>query len=933
VGGRHRLVITVDDVQVVDEPSAAALTALAIDGAGASVVVAFGRRTTDPFDAEAVLRTLTATTDHILLENLDAHGMTDLVHALIGDLRHAARFTDWLHGLTGGNPRRTIDLVHYLVTSGVVGHREGVWSLPQELDSVELPPSMDRAQSERLLELRPLALRLAEIMSLHDGPMSLDLCTALFDDHPREAVVRALGELLRANVLRVNASTYYFAQEQLRSLVRLRLPADEQRVMHRRIAECLLGASAIDTPARMAAGFHLVHAGDERRGADLLRDAALDFVNRYDDMIAAAPALEEALRIYRAENKKPLELLELLFPLCFAGYYVDRRLADRHARPTVLMAEGLLGLGLARALRPFVGKRVSLWLGLVWGAIAFMVVPGRGGVSAFKAVLSTLTNCIVFLCAKCTICLEAEEAEWLAGRLEPLTALGPRHATTLSHRYALGLTHVTRGHAARVVREFEGVLDDLRRPEQIVDFPLEAQVSLRGGALYALGAMQSFLDTSEALATAGELEQLGHRIYHMAADQIRANYYACRGDLENAAVYRRKLEAHALTNGSVWQAEVWAPSSQILADIATDDVIGTKRTWNELSRRARELPSLRRYEIGARLVYLLQTGRADEALAEFPSMFVGSEPNDFIGWSTSMGSLAFVYNVLGRHEEARRVCEDTLALLEPGDRAFVALNLRVELQLARAEAGLGAVDAAVARLQTLAECHGKNGGCVTMGLIHTALADMAILRRDRDAFEQHATEVESLYYPTKNPALVGQASRLRLRARFAGISSYPPPPRRSSPLGGRLVSWARALEACTNAPVRARVALDLIVANTRARRGFWFEEDVHGPRLVASSSGESPSQDLLDGTANEFSRCRDGQADLAETLLTAVRATTIVTADDPDDAAGAATVYQQIMRHDAGRVRVLAVCALERGNAPLLSADWDLLQLIASHVE
>ncbi len=933
LGARRRLVIAADDVQAMDEPSAAALAALAIDGAFGKVLVAFGRRTTDPFVAEAVLRALTATIEHLSLDNLDARGMSDLVHGLLGDVRHAERFTDWLHGLTGGNPRRTIDLVRYLVTSGVVGHREGVWILPQELGTVELPPGMDRAQSERLLQLGPLSLRLAEIMSLHDGPMSLDVCAALLEGEPKEAVVRTLGELVRANVLRVGGSTYYFAQEHLRSLVRIRLPADEQRILHRRIAKCLLDGGAMDTPARMAAGFHLVHAGDERRGADLLRETALDFVNRYDDMIAAAPALEEALRIYRQQKKPPLELLELLFPLCFAGYYVDRRLADRHARPTVLMAERLLGLSLTRKLRPLLGKRVSLWIGLAWGAFGFSIAQGRRGVAAFKAVLSTLTTCVVFLSAKSTICLEADEVEWFVERLEPLTALGPRHATTLSHRYAVGLSYVTRGHAARVVREFEGVLDELRHPENIVDFPLEAHVSLRGGALYALGAMQSFLDTSDALGTAEELEHLGHRIYHMAADQIRANYYACRGDLENAAVYRRKLEAHALTNGSVWQAEVWAPSSQILADIATDDVIGTKRTWNELARHAREVPSLRRYEIGARLVYLLQTGRAEEALAEFPAMFEGSEPNGFIGWSTSMGSLAFVYNALGRYGDARRVCEETLSLLEPGDLAFVALNLRVELQLARALAGLGDVDGAVARLETLSERHGKNDGRVTMGLIETALADMAILCRDAAAFERHAGAVEALFYPTKNPALVAQASRLRLRARFAGVTSDPPSLRKSYPASARLTSWARALEACEDDAARARVALELIVANTRARRGFWFEDEPHGPVLVASSSAEQPSPDVVDAVANEFSRYRDDRTDIAETMLTAVRATTMVTAEDAEDAAGAATVYQPLIRHDSGRLRVLAVCALERGSAPLLPPDWELMQLVASHLD
>src|SRR5262249_35210665 len=155
---------------------------------------------------------------------------------------------------------------------------------------------------------------------------------------------------------------------------------------------CLLGGGAVDTQARMAAGFHLVQAGDERQGADLLREAALDFVNRYDDMIAAAPALEEALRIYRAEKKRPIALLGLLLPLCFAGYYVDRRLADRHARDTVLTAEAVVGLDLARRLRPVLGKHLSLWIGLAWGAAGFLFVPGRGGVQAFVTLVRTVTT-------------------------------------------------------------------------------------------------------------------------------------------------------------------------------------------------------------------------------------------------------------------------------------------------------------------------------------------------------------------------------------------------------------------------------------------------------------------------------------------------------------------------------------------------------------
>ncbi len=536
----------------------------------------------------------------------------------------------------------------------------------------------------------------------------------------------------------------------------------------------------------------------------------------------------------------------------------------------------------------------------------------------------------MFLCAKSTICLQGEESEWLADRLEPLTALGERNATTLSHRYTKGLVHVTRGHAALAVREFKTLLERLGKPEEISDFPMEAHTTLVGGALYAVGAMQSFRDTSEALGTADELEQLGHRIYHLAADQIRTNYHACRGDLENAAIFRRKLEVHALTNGSAWQAEVWAPSSQILADIATDDVIGTKRTWNELSRLARELPSLRRYEIGARLVYLLQTGRAEEALSEFPSMFEGAPPNGFIGWTTSMGSLAWVYNTLGRHAEAQKVCVDALALLEPDDLDYVALNLRLELQLARAVAGLGQLEDAIAQLEALAARHSPNEGCVTMGLIHTALADMAIATRDAASFEEHAAAAEALYRPTKNPALVAQASRLRLRGRLAGLSTDAPPPRPSRMAPSRLTAWARALESCTDSESRARIALELMVENTRARSGYLFQNDQGEAQLLASSTPEGPSAEILDRATNEFLLYEEERTDVAKTMLTELDATTMATLGT---ALGRPPIiYQPIIRAEGGKLRVIAVCALERGTGELLPADWDLAQLIAGHL-
>ncbi|HEX7668872.1 MAG TPA: AAA family ATPase, partial [Polyangiaceae bacterium] len=844
---RRRLVIAVDEVQAVDEASAAVLAGLSVDAPSTDLVVAFALRSTDTAVAPAALAVLQSTAERIVLKNLDAQAMAALVRSMLGDVPHAGRLTEWLQGLTGGNPAEALELVRHLVDTGVIDHRQGVWILPQELSADELPSGAGALQARRLDGLSATARRLVEAMSLHSGPMSLELCASLLSDCPTSQVLAALDQLVRANLLRVSGSTYYFAQELLRTLVSARLPTGAQRLLHRKLAECLLGSGDVDTQRRLDAGWHLVHAGEEVRGADLLRVAALDLVNRYDDMIAATPPLEAALRIYREQKRRPEDLIELLLPLSLAGYFVDWRLAGRYAVDTLEIMEELTGLALARKLRPWLGRHLSTYVGLAFGALRYLLTPRLGGIKGLKAGLAMFSTVVTFLCGKATICLDPAEAEAWAAHLEPLTVLGKRHAASVTYRYAMGMAHLARGHTAHTVREFKEVLEVLKTPERLIDYPMHAHAVLYGGALYALGAMQGFTDRPDALETADELEGLGLKLYSLAADQIRVNYYACQGDLENAARHRRSLDTHALRNGSAWQAEVWAPASQMLADTATNDVISAKRTWGELQRLSEEMPSLGRYEIGAHTLYLLQTGRAEDARRRVEDMFAGSPPNGFIGWTTSRGSLAAAHIALGQHEEARRVCEETLALLEPDDLDYVALNLRVELQLAYAEAGLGEVDRAVSRLQALLAKHGPNEGPVTLGQIHFALATIALEQRDAAGFEEHRAAVDRWYQPTGNPALVAQAQRLVTRAHAAkldasGRDTVPGP----EVAPARYRHWAIRFEQCRGASQRAETALAVLVECSGARSGVLFAPRASRMEVLASLGGAEPAPEVVE---------------------------------------------------------------------------------------
>jgi hypothetical protein len=122
----------------------------------------------------------------------------------------------------------------------------------------------------------------------------------------------------------------------------------------------------------------------------------------------------------------------------------------------------------------------------------------------------------------------------------------------------------------------------------------------------------------------------------------------------------------------------------------------------------------------------------------------------------------------------------------------------------------------------------------------------------------------------------------------------------------------------------------LVVENTGALRGYLFANDEGEPRLLASSTDAPPSADVVDGAANEMLRYEDERTDVIKTMLTELHATTIVTAGSQEPLAPP-LLFQPVVRPEAGKLCVVAVCALERGSTPLLPADWDLMQLVASY--
>jgi hypothetical protein len=165
-----------------------------------------------------------------------------------------------------------------------------------------------------------------------------------------------------------------------------------------------------------------------------------------------------------------------------------------------------------------------------------------------------------------------------------------------------------------------------------------------------------------------------------------------------------------------------------------------------------EVASLKRTARLSHAAYLLLRGSAEEALVVCNSVLETSPARGFVGWARAVGVVAAAHNQIGRHAEALRVCEQAMTLVRPADRPFVRMFLALELQHALALAGLGRTEDAAHELQALIAEHEPNDGPLTLGLLHEARAQVALLARDPAAVSEHAAATERGFRATGTPS-------------------------------------------------------------------------------------------------------------------------------------------------------------------------------------
>src|SRR5262249_36140319 len=128
--------------------------------------------------------------------------------------------------------------------------------------------------------------------------------------------------------------------------------------------------------------------------------------------------------------------------------------------------------------------------------------------------------------------------------------------------------------------------------------------SLCGGMMLTAAFMSCYCASPRALELANELDELGIRMWASSAAQIRMLYAAYCGSSEEVQRQRERVESFAVQGGTTWQVEIFIPHSLLCADILSGDTLGARRNWEQLARRSRDVPTLRRYADAAHAGYL-----------------------------------------------------------------------------------------------------------------------------------------------------------------------------------------------------------------------------------------------------------------------------------------------------------------------------------------
>jgi tetratricopeptide (TPR) repeat protein len=931
----HRvpLVIAVDDLHRVDEPSLALLAALVSQADRRRLlIVATIELDAQPTDRTAV-DVFRKNSTRLSLSRLDRGDVEQLFVSVFGDVPNVRLLSDRIDAIAEGNPRTAMDLAQHLVDKGLVRYEGGGWTLPSEIGREDLPATAEDALRERVAALSPLSrfLSQAHALATHHA-FTRDDYARVRPKVPALELDCAIGDLVSAQLVVSDGRVYTIANQALLAVLRSSMDAAQSTERHR----ALVGLYEGRIPFGVVR--HALLGGLEARGLDALSAIVVGTPERSAlteiadiDPSDMAQTFEQGLaatkRLGRPE-REACELRRWLVSLSIVAHHshfassappwlarlkLDSGYADWQEHPEITEP----------------ADRLSNAMQLAYGR--YMATPEAERVYRPDEAIKGLVRYVALGIAIGSGRVDLTLIESLPELLEPFAAINElvhiMWQNALATRELVCRVRPERGRALwmKVYERLASISGD------------EAQYAslIRNAVAFGLGTCEAWMGMESATQWAERMDN--DPLQQVSALQLRRTVRMQLGDWEGAEKLRKQAEVLALQTRS---RQMFANVTQveINACALAGDLTGLKQCIDRVRLIAEHTPGWIPVLRLAEGRFQLLCGNAEAALELVDSaiaLLEGPTGPEFplnSGWCGGLASRIEALIGLERYADAKNAAERALSICEKLEIGTPAHDITRALALV--EARLGHYEKAAERLSALIANQLELGITgLRLGASYEARARVAIAAKDAVRADEYMRLTAREYRYGHGSALGARYERLLQEAQLAGGTRLPALTDFESGYGSgptsATVVVTQAMKGAGGATERAGRALDLLCDERAAAVGHLYLFKDRGLKLAASRGALSPPKDFVAFIRRFLARELAG-ADEATRIGNDLSAITEIADTHFTDARGL-NYYPFLLRGVVGReIRFTGVVALvlqERPEPP----DDNLVVAVSTH--